>query len=194
VVYRHATVSSYPYPHHNHHVRYLSSCPSEHSLPSNASVEEACLSVEWSQMASEGPRDQGRAQTVNDGASLAPLLSQCSTSKKATLSPLQSSSKTTSPHISILLLVPATRRSPSSSTPSVSFHLLFSACPRRTVAPIPCRISTPDPWHHGVEALPEVVVPRILEDLLANLKLRRLRTRRRCNSMMPSTNRANWAT
>lgn len=80
-----------------------------------------------------------------------------------------------------------------SRNPSVSFHLPFPACPHRTVAAIPCRNSTPDPWHHGAEALPEVVVPRILEALLVNLKTLPTQTHRRCSSTMPLTNRASWA-
>jgi len=150
---------------------------------------EACLQAEWSQMASEGPpRDRRRTDGMTELHSLAQ-------GRQARDSLLQSPSKPTSPApISILLLVPTTRRSLAPSTAPVSFHLPFSACPHRTVAPIPCRISTPDPWHHGAEALPEVAVPRIQEVLLANLKPRRLPTRRRCNSTMPSTSRANWAT
>lgn len=97
------------------------------------------------------------------------------------------------PPLSISAACPCQSPQSLSLDPSVSFHLPFPACPHRTVAPIPCRISTPDPWHHGAEALPEAVVPRILEALLANLKLPPTQTHPRCSSTMPLTNRASWA-
>jgi hypothetical protein len=175
-------------PHDNTHVKYDSIYPSECSLRPHVTSKHVFVSsgLGWRV---KGLHVTESARSRNDGASLLHM------DKQDAHSLSQSPSKNNlSSAISILLPVPATRRSLSPSTPPVSFHLALSACPHRTVAPIPCRISTPDPWHHGAEALPEAPVSRIPEVLLANLKPPRPQTRRRCNSTMPLTNRANWAT